>query len=89
MMEIVVEDLGSDAVAMMCWLNEGTGADGSWQKFNRPVLAAGERSKLPAGAIQALDGLELVFNVPREVVARFEGQVIDFTEGPGLHLRAT
>lgn len=69
----------------MCWLRDGTGPDGSWRDFNVPGLAADERAKLPADAIQDVDGLKLVFNVPKESAARFEGQVIDFNEDAGLH----
>ena len=79
------EETGTEAVAVMCWLQGGSDPDGPWQDFNFPCLGADERAKLPADAIQDLDGLELVFNVPRDVVAKFDGQLIDFTEGAGIH----
>lgn len=71
--------MGTDLVAVMCWMS-GAGTDG------QPVLGAQERAKLPADAIQDLDGLELAFNVPHEIVANFEGQLIDFIEGPNFNL---
>jgi len=84
------EETGTDAVAVMCWLQNATGPEGAWQDVNVPCLGAEERANLPADAVQDLDGLELVFNVPREIaVAKFEGQLIDFTEDTGFQFVAS
>jgi hypothetical protein len=76
---------GTDSVGAICWLQGGSGPNGTWlDDINVPCLGIDERARL-ADAIQELDGLELVFNVPRKIAPRFEGQVIDFTEDAGLH----
>lgn len=74
-----------DPVPAMCWLANVWSSDGYYETFNVPDIGVYERSELPAGAIQTIGGLEMVFAIPPDKAQEFQGRVIDYDSGKGFH----
>jgi hypothetical protein len=75
----------TDPVAAVSWATSLKDPEGSWHEVSEPCLGIFERDQLPKDAIQSIDGIELVFNVPPDRVPIFEGQLLDYSEEKGLH----
>jgi len=74
-----------DVIPAISWATALKEPEGAWHEISGPCVGIFDRSKLPPNAIQNLDSIELVFNVPAEQVLLFEGRVIDFSEERGIH----